>query len=325
MKRSHLSIFSLIISVSILGNTNEIDTEPAEPDAIRALEPKAFEIPGSSKFFKIKMLKIPAGSFTMGSPKNEAGRGDDEAEHPVTITRSFYMAETPITHSQYLPVMVPNYQPMFVGVAGYGHSLPELHDGGPFFSSEGKYFGIRDNAPMDGITWQKAVEFCKKLTDSERSAGRLPDGYIYRLPTEAEWEYACRAGTQTAFNNERAATEMSGTRIPPFGMPHIVKIGKQVNTCGLFDMHASIYEWCLDDYAPYDLQQKDDPLTTTNGPGKVARGGSNKSKAKTGKGKTVMDNVADRIRYTRSASRNHFPADFPLPIVGMRVVLAPEL
>lgn len=290
----------------------------AAEDDIKTLKPGSFEIPDSGG---VRMMRIEAGSFTMGSPKEEVARGEDEVPHKVTISRPFYMAEAEITQDQYLPVMVPDYEPLFIRAAAFEHSLPEVHQGGPLIT-ESKYLGPTEKNPMDGVTWEKAVAFCKLLTEKERKAGRLPEGYVYRLPTEAEWEYACRAGTEEAFNMQGSLGRFCwGPDVATLRWTAPVKAGRKPNAWGLYDMHGNVYEWCLDWYGLYDAKDVKDPTGPAAGQQRVARGGSWAS------GRAQGENKSDavRLRYMRSASRNRFPPQRPYSIVGFRPVLAPEV
>jgi len=289
---------------------------PGTAAEIVAMKSNAFAIPDSGG---IVMLKIPAGKFTMGSPSGETARADDEVQREVTISKPFYIGRTEITQQQYLPVMIPDYKPLYSGVAAWGHSLPEVHQGGPFLTKS-KYNPDTSEYAMEGVTWAKAVEYCRKITARERKAGRIPAGYVYRLPTDAEWEYACRAGSKGPFNTEGhlkyfcVATGGSSNR----------KVGfeRLPNPWGLYDMHGSVYEWCQDWYAPYEPKSTTDPAGPADGKRRVARGGSFMS------GKVPVGQEADvnrDYRYLRSASRGNFKPDLPLGIIGLRIVLGPEL
>jgi formylglycine-generating enzyme required for sulfatase activity len=226
------------------------------------------------------------------------------------------MARTEVTQDQYLPVMVPEYNPLFLDAGAWGWSLPEVHQGGPFLTPS-KYNPDTSQYAMDGVTWDKAVTFCKKITERERKAGRLPKGYVYRLPTEAEWEYACRAGSTGMFNTDGHlkyfCVAVGGSENRKVGF------GRKPNTFGLYDMHGSVYEWCSDWYGPYEEGAQTDPAGPATGTRRIARGGAYLS------GKVPVGEEADinrDYRYLRNASRGNFKPDMPIGIHGFRPVLA---
>jgi formylglycine-generating enzyme required for sulfatase activity len=155
----------------------------------------------------IEFVLLPAGSFTMGSTKGEA---DEKPAHQVTINYSFYMGKYEVTQAQWQSVM----------------------------GSNPSNFTDCANCPVERVSWNDAQEFIRKLN-------QMNDGYIYRLPTEAEWEYACRAGTtgDYAGNLSEMAwySDNSGSKTHAVG-------GRQPNAWGLFDMHGNVWEWCQDWY-----------------------------------------------------------------------------
>ncbi len=174
----------------------------------------------------------------------------------VTLTKGFWLGKYPITQEQWTER---------VGVNP---------------SEKGRYGG---GYPLDSVSWTEAMEFCRKLTEEERAAGRLQSGYAYTLPTEAQWEYACRAGTYSALNNgkEQSATEgqcrnldevawyssNSGSSTHPVGQ-------KQANGWGLYDMHGNVCEWCLDWWTGgYASSAVTDPNGPGSGTYRVLRGG----------------------------------------------------
>jgi formylglycine-generating enzyme required for sulfatase activity len=204
--------------------------------------------------------------------------------------------------------------------------------------------------PMECVSWVTAVKYCRRLTAFERQAGRLPKGYEYRLPTEAEWEHACRAGTTSCFNTDAALEKLVRLK-PNRGRPNEPKLSdfahtggvpsrvggkRKPNRFGLYDMHGNVSEWTLDTYAPYKPGHQVDPVNFENEAGqdvyineKVTRGGSYQLfLPRLRPGETVEDRKEEfyHFRTLRSASRNSIPFDFDFNMtVGFRVVLAPTL
>ena len=126
--------------------------------------------------------------------------------------------------------------------------------------------------PIYYVSWIDAIEFCRKLTERERRAGRLPEGYKYTLPTEAQWEYTCRAGTTGKYAGNGNLEDMgwysrnSGNSTHPVGQ-------KTSNAWGLYDMHGNVWEWCLDWYGDYPTGSVTDPTGPVSGSSRVLRGG----------------------------------------------------
>jgi formylglycine-generating enzyme required for sulfatase activity len=241
----------------------------------------------------MKLALIPAGKFLMGSPRDEKGRDDEEEQHEVEISRPFYMGIHEVTQGQYEQVMGKN---------------PALFKGN----------GGRPDHPVENVSWQDANDFCDKLSalGKERAAQR-----VYRLPTEAEWEYACRGGARnpTAFHfgNSLSSTQANFNGNFPYGDapkgPYLQRtstVGSyQPNGFGLFDMHGNVREWCADRYDEdyYRNSPKKDPQGPENDRRRVVRGGS----------------WGDLGRYCRAAGRNWYdPAD-RVDDVGFRVVCVP--
>ncbi|MBW8016200.1 MAG: formylglycine-generating enzyme family protein [Planctomycetes bacterium] len=327
MKYKYWTISSIaVVAMSI---TLVATVHAAAPDAkpIVSMQAKEFALPDG-----IEMVKIPAGKFVMGSPKDEVGRREDEAQRTITISKPFYMAKQEIKKNQYVPMMRPNYDPLFFRKGSWGFSLPEIHQNGPYTPGElGADSRSLTDKPMEGVSWKYAVEFCEKLTAREKAAGRLPSGYAYRLPTEAEWEYACRAGTTGAFND--AQVEKTVDAIGTWRVAYIAGTVKEesmilnkggvANKFGLEDMHMSMLEWVLDDYAPYTGGDASDPVAFTDGKSKVIRGGfDNFYEDPSPKGR-VYSTPNEWRRYVRSASRGYLMPGMPYPFVGLRPVLAP--
>ena len=187
---------------------------------------------------------IPAGDFLMGSPTNEKFHEDEALQHRVRITKPFYMQTTEVTQKQWLSVM--------------GTRAWQAGD-----TREG------DDYPAIAVSWDDAAEFCRKLS--------LKEGTSYRLPTEAEWEYACRAGSRKAYSFGDSVETLD--RYAWYGEnsnydSHEVGM-KMSNGFGLFDMHGNVWEWCSDWYASdyYRMSSPDDPEGPSSGEWRVCRGG----------------------------------------------------
>ena len=190
---------------------------------------------------EMKLVLIPPGKFMMGSPTTEKDRSSDEEQHPVRISKGFYMGATEVTQGQYRAVM--NAQPRIQ---------------------------VSDDYPATYVNWHEAAEFCKKLSEKE--------GRIYRLPTEAEWEYACRAGTTTAYSFGNSDSEIGDyawfDKNAKNDAEQYVR-QKKPNAFGLYDMHGNVYEWCSDWYDRYYYPKSPaaDPQGASAGIGRVHRGG----------------------------------------------------
>ena len=192
--------------------------------------------------FVVRCRWIPAGGFVMGSPASEKGRDTDEVEHEVVLSHGFFLAETECTQAQWELVMENN-------------------------PSKFK----RPDRPVEGVSWDEAVEFCRKLTKKQRNEGLLPVGWEWRLPTESEWEYGARAGKKGLRHGKLEAVawwsdnSSAGT--------HVVG-EKQANPWGLHDMMGNVWEWCSDWYGEYPTGSVVDPMGPWSGSGRVIRGGS---------------------------------------------------
>lgn len=215
----------------------------------------------------MKFTLIPMGKFVMGSPKTEQHRGNDEDQHEVAITKDFYLGIHEVTQSQYERIMGNN--PSYFTPTGLGKAKVRAKE--------------TTQSPVENVTWHQAVDFCRKLGDlpKEKEAKRS-----YRLPTEAEWEYACRAGTTTALHYGHVVDSYSANfnGLSPYGMGRggpFLRTTWQVgayppNKLGLYDMHGNVLEWCNDWYAAdyYKDSPKDDPPGPSSGAERVTRGGS---------------------------------------------------
>jgi formylglycine-generating enzyme required for sulfatase activity len=207
----------------------------------------------------MEMIFCPPGTFTMGSPTSETGRGTDETQHQVTLTNGFYLGKYEVTQAQYQMVM-------------NGNSAGLNADPSQFKGS---------NRPVEQASWEDAQVFLTRLNSIEQSAGRLPNGWKYVLPTEAEWEYACRAGTTTAYswgndiNSSRANYNWDGGPNDGNDSKQTVNIGQfSANPWGFFDMHGNVWEWVHDWKANYLTGAQTDPEGPASGSYRVIRGGS---------------------------------------------------
>ena len=244
----------------------------------------------------MKFVLIPKGTFLMGSPPDEVGSSDDERQHEVTLTRDFYLGVYEVTQAQYKKVMGKN--PSYFT----GDKVAERHP------QTGRFVKDVDSAnhPVDNVSHDAAVEFCRRLSElpDEKAAGRR-----YRVPTEAEWEYACRAGSKTAFSFGNEAADLGSHAWYSANsneMTHAVG-GKKPNAFGLYDMHGNVWEWCSDWYDEkyYASSPATDPTGPDSGSFRVLRGGS-------------WDVAPD---YVRCAGRNNGTPVNRFTNVGIRVVL----
>ena len=181
---------------------------------------------GVTNSIGMELIEIPAGTFTMGSYEDEKYRHEDEAKVRVTLTKSFRLSKYEVTQGQWKSVM---------GTEPW-KGLAEVQ--------------ADKDCPATCVSWDEATEFCEKLTAIERKAGKLKANEEYRLPTETEWEYACRAGTTTAFSfgdDESKLGEYAWFRGNTFsaGEEYAHKVGlKKPNPWGLYDMHGNVWERC---------------------------------------------------------------------------------
>jgi formylglycine-generating enzyme required for sulfatase activity len=196
----------------------------------------------------MKFVWIPPGSFVMGSPKEEKLRGNDETQHKVTLTKGFYMGMYTVTQEEWKEIMGKNPS---------------------FFKGE-------KNLPVETVSWEECQEFIKKLRDKDKKP--------YRLPTEAEWEYACRAGTKTPFHfGETISTDQAnyngdytyGDGKKGKNREKTTPVGSfPANAWGLHDMHGNVWQWCQDNYGVYLQKDVVDPQGAEKDDTRVLRGGS---------------------------------------------------
>ena len=262
------------------------------------LEGKSFEL---STGITLKMIKCPAGTFIMGSPVDELERGVNESQHQVTLTKDFYMGIYEVTQEQYFAAMNTNPSNFKDGLANEK----------PTTSA---------NQPVETVKWADAKNFCAWLNTNITSG--VPADYHFDLPTEAQWEYACRAGTTTTLNNgtnvinptvstyDQNLNEVAWFKSISLNTTHPVG-EKKPNNWGLYDMHGNVQEWCLDKRSStwetddYPTAPVIDPVKTT-GDQYIIRGGDYQSNP--------------NKRY-RSAARDGKGTSSSFSYVGFRVVL----
>ena len=192
------------------------------------------EITDLGKDVKLEMILIPAGKFVMGSPASEKGHRVNETQHEVTLTKPFYMGKYEVTQEQWDAVMINN-----------------------------RSFYRGPKLPVTSVSWENCQEFIKKL-NAKTSGG-------YRLPTEAEWEYSCRAGTTTAYSYGDSITKNDSN---VEGLSTKVVGSYKPNAFGLYDMHGNVWEWCEDWKVDYPKEAVIDPKGPEAGKNRVLRGGS---------------------------------------------------
>jgi formylglycine-generating enzyme required for sulfatase activity len=189
----------------------------------------------------LEMLWVKPGTFEMGF--------SDKTRHTVTLTEGFYLGQYEVTQSQWEKVKGNN---------------PSWYKGG--------------DRPVERVSWTDVTSFCDKLTASERAAGRLPARMTYQLPTEAQWEYACRGGTKTTFSfGDELTAKDANYAYDGFGtgLQRTSDVGKYpANGWGFHDMHGNVLEWCADWYGAYPTGAVSDPVGPADGSARVARGGS---------------------------------------------------
>ena len=251
---------------------------------VQAVSNREFQI------VRLNMVWIPAGTFTMGSPSNEAGRNENEGpQRQVILSNGFWMGKNEVTQKEYRDIMGTN---------------PSNFKG--------------DTLPVENVSWFDAIEYCNRRSQFD---GLIPTYIIsgtgnyrtvtwnrnangYRLPTEAEWEYACRAGTTSAYNTGATINDNTGWYSANSGNRTNVVGLKLPNNWGLYDMHGNVMEWCWDWYGSYASGAHIDPTGATSGSYRVFRGGS-----------WVSDG-----QYLRSAYRDYGNPYYRDNYIGFRLV-----
>ena len=230
-------------------------------------------------FLGMGFVYIPGGTFIMGSPLHEYGRDDNERQHQVTLTRGFYMQSTEVTQGQWKAIMGNN---------------------------PSHFLNCGWDCPVEQVNWYEVQEFIKKLNEVEKTRR-------YRLPTEAEWEYACRAGSTTGFHSGEIAGDKSGYddildqvgwyyRNSEKGTHQVSQ--KTTNAWGLYDMHGNVWEWCQDWQRKYPFNAVTDPEGAETGQARIRRGGS----------------WSEYPLFCRSAYRSWYEPKDATPDLGFRLV-----
>ena len=228
----------------------------------------------------MNFVYIPPGSFLRGSPTEELGRESDEKQQLVSLSHGYYMQTTEVTQEQWKAVM--GSLPLYI-------------------------IKCDEKCPVERVSWDNAQEFINKLNILEESQK-------YRLPTEAEWEYAARAGSSTSFANGEISvlTCDNDTKLGDIGWycgnskisRHHIVAQKKPNSWGLYDMHGGVWEWCADWYGPYSSEAVTDPGGPLDGAERTMRGGG----------------IADTARSCRSANRHSLRPDVEFNNIGLRIV-----
>jgi len=232
------------------------------------------------------MIYVESGTFTMGSPTTETGRGTDETQHQVQLTKDFYLGKYEVTQAQYEAVMTGNTDSL--------SATPSNWPNNP-------------NRPVETVSWDDAQVFLTRL-NSQLSA-TIPTGWAFTLPTESQWEYACRSGTTSAYEVGSAITSFDANYDSNVNNGETTDVGTYPpNTWGFYDMHGNLFEWCADQYQstyPTGNPVVDPTGPTSNPAVRVLRGGS-------------WGNIGSDLR---SASRNFSLKDSSNWVSGLRVAL----
>jgi len=247
----------------------------------------------------VQLVWCPAGSFRMGSPPNEPGRRPDEEQVDVTLTKGFWLGKFEVTQAQWARISGPFIQAMDKGKGG--------------------------DIPVYWVSYLEAEDFCRRLSARAWAAGSLPLDWEFRLPTEAQWEYACRAGstTATAYGGTMSTSQANfdgrpnaGARIGGKIPGESVKAGSYPpNAWGLYDMHGNVWEWCRDWYHSTLPGGTDPDLSTVKGDmnrdgtySRVRRGGA----------------WIESYEHNRSARRLRYEPERRSDHIGFRIAAVPK-
>jgi formylglycine-generating enzyme required for sulfatase activity len=335
--RTRVFVVALIVTVLTLG---VVPAQPTTPTRYAPIpvgvnekdEPFEYEVGGVTKKatrrvrtvalggrITMQFVRIKAGTFPMGSPKDEKDRSSDETQHDVTLTTDYYLGLYTVTRGQFRAfVDDTKYKTEADQDGGYGwDATAKDWKQDPKYTWQNAGFDQTDEHPVMNVSWNDAVAFCAWLS---KKAGKT-----CRLPSEAEWEYACRAGTKTRFSfgdDEEDLLKYANVADKEFrtatgrdwgikgsdGYAFTAPVGKfRPNAWGLHDMHGNVWQWCRDYYGPYDkVDGAKDPLQSTKQSGNnslVLRGGS----------------WSDDPQFCHAASRYWFAPAYRSNFVGFRV------
>jgi formylglycine-generating enzyme required for sulfatase activity len=285
--------------------------------------------PGEEREFTnrtgMEFVRIQAGSFKMGMPPDENGRFGDEDQHTVTLTTDYFLGKYPVTRGQFRQFLTEartrsEAERDGQGGWGFNEDAGKFEGRKPQYTWENPGFQQTDDHPVVNVTWNDADAFCRWLANRE--------GRPYRLPTEAEWEYACRGGTTTRYFTgdqegslkgyanvaDQTLKEKIGRSNPngvyfdfDDGFAFTSPVGRfKPNPYGLHDMTGNVWQWCADRYGRYALDDSRDPKGPTDGAHRVMRGGS----------------WYGDPRYCRCASRGHSAQDGRGHLIGFRIAVA---
>jgi len=302
-------VYSIQYASSLSSTTSWTDRSLLQAQSVNVLWTDPSVTIANQRFYRAVSIAAPAdtnlafiepGTFSMGSPSDEAERFSNESQHVVVISRGFWMKKYLVTQGEFLAVV----------------------GGNPSFFTSANGYPDDPTLPVEQVSWSDATNYCRLLTQKELAAGRIPTNCVYRLPTESEWEYADRAGTTTAFylgstlqsgqanfDGRYEYDAALGTVPNPSGIDYgtTTPVGTyDASPWGLYDMIGNVWEWCQDWYGLYPSGNVTDPRGPTTGSYRVLRGG----------------NWNNSATYARSAYRNVAAQSFKYSNIGFRVVLA---